>query len=372
MSTALPHQPAQARDLWQRVHVDPFLLLGLLVLSGMGLVILYSATGGNLSLIYKQLVRLGLAFGVMVGLAQIHPRALYRWSPFLFGGGVILLLTVLILGDIGKGAQRWLDLGVIRFQPSEFVKIFTPMMVARFLADHPLPPNPRTIALSGVWIGVPVLLIAKEPDLGTALLVASGGFAILFFAGISWRLLGGLTLGAAAALPVIWSFLHQYQRDRILMFLNPEQDPLGRGYHTIQAKIAIGSGGWTGKGWLQGTQAQLEFLPEPHTDFIFAVLAEDFGLLGCIGLFLLYLAIIGRGLHMALVAQDTFSRLMCASLAFTFFVYMFVNIGMVIGILPVVGVPLPLVSYGGTSMVTLMAGFGIMMSLHTHRKLVPS
>ncbi len=365
-------QPPHARNPWQRLHLDSFLLSGIVLLAGMGLLILYSATGGNLSLVYKQLVRLGLAFAALVSLAQVHPRTLYRWSPLLYSIGIALLVAVLLLGDIGKGAQRWLDLGVIRFQPSEFVKISTPMLLAWFLARQPLPPRLSAIALSALWTGLPVGLIASQPDLGTALLVMSSGCAVLFFAGISWRLLVGLAAGAASALPVLWSLLRDYQKDRILMFLNPEQDPLGRGYHAIQAKIAIGSGGLTGKGWLKGTQSHLEFLPEPHTDFIFAVLAEDFGLLGCLGLIALYLAVIGRGLYLALEAQDTFSRLLGSSLAFTFFVYVLVNIGMVIGILPVVGVPLPLISYGGTSVVTLLAGFGIMMSLSTHRKLVSS
>nr|BAL57325.1 rod shape-determining protein RodA [uncultured Gammaproteobacteria bacterium] len=364
--------PPHAKSLWQRLHLDSFLVSSLALLSGVGLLILYSATGGNWSLVYKQLVRLGLAFAAMLGLAQVHPRTLYRLSPLLYGLGLFLLVAVLLKGDVGKGAQRWLDLGVLRFQPSEFVKIFTPMLLAWFLARHPLPPRPGAIALGVLWIFLPVGLIAKQPDLGTALLVLSSGCAVLFFAGISWRLLAGLAGSAAAALPVIWSFLRDYQRDRILMFLNPEADPLGRGYHTIQAKIAIGSGGLTGKGWLMGTQAHLEYLPEPHTDFIFAVLAEDFGFLGCLGLIALYLTIIGRGLYLALKCQDTFSRLLTGSLAFTFFVYVFVNIGMVVGLLPVVGVPLPLISYGGTSVVTLLAGFGIMMSLATHRKLVSS
>lgn len=365
-------QTPSTKNFWQRFHLDPLLVSGITLLATIGLILLYSATGGNLSLIYKQLVRLSLAFATMVGLAQVPPRTLYRLSPFLYGVGIVLLVAVLVLGDVGKGAQRWLDLGVFRFQPSEFVKIFTPMLLAWFLARHPLPPRLSTIALSALWTGLPVGLIAFQPDLGTALLVLSSGCAVLFFAGIAWRLLISLAAAAAAALPVLWSFLRDYQKDRILMFLNPEQDPLGRGYHTIQAKIAIGSGGLTGKGWLMGTQSHLEFLPEPHTDFIFAVLAEDFGLLGCLGLIALYLAIIARGLHLAFKAQDTFSRLLSSSLAFTFFVYVFVNIGMVVGILPVVGVPLPLISYGGTSVVTLFAGFGIMMSLSTHRKLVSS
>lgn len=372
MSTIAPNYPARPRSLWQHIHIDPLLLLSLMVLSGIGLLVLYSAADRDISLVYKQGVRLGIAFGIMGLVAQVHPRTLYRWSPYLYAAGIALLLAVLVLGDVGKGAQRWLDLGFIRFQPSEFVKIFTPILVARYLSENPLPPQLKTLALAGIWILLPTLLIAKQPDLGTALLVASAGFAVVFFAGISWRLLGYMTGVVMAALPVFWFMLHDYQRDRILMFLHPEKDPLGRGYHTIQAKIAIGSGGPWGKGWLDGTQSHLEFLPEPHTDFIFAVWAEEFGLLGSIALMGLYLVIVARGFHMALQAQDSFSRLLSASLALTFFVYVFVNIGMVIGILPVVGVPLPLISYGGTSMVTVMAGFGIMMSLHTHRKLVPS
>ncbi len=372
MSVTIPNYPTRPRSLWQRIHLDPSLLFGLMLLAGIGLLVLYSAADADLNLVYKQGIRLAIAFGFMGLIAQIHPRTLYRWSPYLFVGGIALLVTVLVLGDVGKGAQRWLNLGIIRFQPSEFVKLFTPMMVARFLSQNPLPPHLKTLALAGIWILLPTLLIAKQPDLGTALLVASAGFAAVFFAGIPWRLLGGLAAAGLAALPALWFLLHDYQRDRLLMFLNPEQDPLGRGYHTIQAKIAIGSGGLWGKGWLEGTQSHLEFLPEPHTDFIFAVWAEEFGLLGCIALLGLYMAIIARGFHMAVQAQDSFSRILSAALALTFFVYVFVNIGMVIGLLPVVGVPLPLVSYGGTSMVTVMAGFGIMMSLHTHRRLVPS
>ncbi len=373
MNSIIRHAyPAAPKSLWHRIHLDPVLLFGLLLVAGIGLAVLYSATDGNMKLVYNQMIRMGIAFTVMTALAQIHPRSFYRWSPYLYGLGILLLIAVLIFGDVGKGARRWLDLGIVRFQPSEFVKIFTPMLVARFLAQHPLPPQPKTLALAGLFILLPVLLIAKQPDLGTAILVAAAGSAVVFFSGISWRILGGLIGAVLAALPVLWTQLHDYQRDRILMFLNPEQDPLGRGYHTIQAKIAIGSGGIWGKGWMGGTQAHLEFLPEPHTDFIFAVLAEEFGLLGALSLLVLYLAIIARGLLMALQAQDSFSRLLCAGLTLTFFVYVFVNVGMVIGLLPVVGVPLPLISYGGTSMVTLMAGFGIMMSLHTHRKLVPS
>jgi rod shape determining protein RodA len=294
-----------------------------------------------------------------------------RWSPAIYGVGIVLLLAVLLVGDIGKGAQRWLDLGVLRFQPSEMVKVGVPMMVAWVLAGGALPPNWRRLLLALGLTIVPVLLIAKQPDLGTALLVAAAGISVLFLAGMSWRLIGGFGALMAAALPVVWMFLRDYQKQRVLTFLDPEQDPLGAGYHTIQSKIAIGSGGVYGKGWLHGTQSQLEFVPEKHTDFIFAVMSEEFGLIGGVILLTLYVLIVLRGLYIASQAQDSYARLLAGSLTLVFFVYAFVNVGMVIGVLPVVGVPLPLISYGGTSLVTLMAGFGILMSVHTHRKLIP-
>jgi len=272
------------------------------------------------------------------------------------------------MGEIGKGAQRWLDLGFFRFQPSEMIKLTTPMMVARYLSEHRLPPKTGQLLIASGLILLPTLLIAKQPDLGTAILVASSGAGVLFFAGLSWAFIAAIIAALASLTPIIWHFMHGYQRDRVLTFLNPEADPLGRGYHIIQSKIAIGSGGIYGKGWLGSTQSELEFLPESSTDFIFAVFAEEFGLFGCVGLLLLYLLIIARCLHIASQAQDTYCRLLASSLAFTFFVYVFVNIGMVIGVLPVVGVPLPLISYGGTSIVTLLAGFGILMSIHTHKK----
>jgi rod shape determining protein RodA len=354
-----------------RLHLDMPLLTGLLVLSGLGLVILYSASGQDWEMVEKQVLRLGLGFVVMLAVAQLHPVRLRRWSPFLYAAGLLLLVAVLFVGDIGKGAQRWLDLGVLRFQPSEMVKLAVPMMVAWFLAEAALPPSWRRLFAGGVLTVVPVLLIAKQPDLGTALLVASAGLAVLFLAGVSWRLIAGLLAAFGAALPVIWTLLRDYQRQRVLTLLDPESDPLGAGYHTIQAKIAIGSGGIYGKGWLNGTQAQLEFVPEKHTDFIFAVLAEEFGLTGVLLLLALYILIVLRGLYIASQAQSTYGRLLAGSLTLVFFVYAFVNVGMVIGVLPVVGVPLPLVSYGGTSLVTLMAGFGILMAVHTHRKLLP-
>ncbi|RMG31312.1 MAG: rod shape-determining protein RodA [Gammaproteobacteria bacterium] len=366
------HPGSGTRVGWlQRLHIDGVLLVGLLLLSGAGLIILYSASGRNEAVMLRQLVRLAVAYGTLFVVAQIPPGLIRRWAPWLFGLGIGLLVAVLVFGDIGKGARRWLDLGFVRFQPSEMMKLTVPAMVAWYLADVRLPPSPGRIAVCGFLILLPTLLIAKQPDLGTALLIASSGFFVLFLAGISWRLLGALALLAAAALPVVWYLMHDYQRQRVLTFLHPEADPLGAGYHIIQSKIAIGSGGLYGKGWLNGTQAQLDFLPERSTDFIFAVLGEEFGLLGILVVLALYLLVLLRSLVISTQAQDSFTRLLGGSLALTFFVYLFVNTGMVTGLLPVVGLPLPLISYGGTSMVTLMAGFGMLMSIHTHRKLLP-
>ncbi|WP_456414057.1 rod shape-determining protein RodA [Thiolapillus sp.] len=364
-------EPARHRGLLARIHMDLPLLTGLLLLCAYGLVILYSASGENLQQVEKQAMRLLIAFGAMFFLAQVHPHTLRRWSPWLYAIGVGLLLAVLVTGVMGKGAQRWLDLGFMRFQPSELVKLAAPMMLAWYLSSKPLPPNWKHLLLSLLLLVVPVLLIAKQPDLGTAILVACSGLFVLFLAGISWRLIAVLGMLAAAAAPAVWYLMHDYQRMRVLTFLNPESDPLGAGYHIIQSKIAIGSGGVYGKGWLNGTQSQLEFLPERHTDFIFAVLGEEFGLMGILLLLAIFLFIILRGLYIASQAQDSYSRLLAGALILVFFVYLFVNAGMVSGLLPVVGVPLPLVSYGGTSLVTLLAGFGMLMSIHTHRKLVP-
>ncbi len=366
-----PSEPARHRGLLARLHLDLPLLTGLLLLSGFGLVVLYSASGQDMQQVERQLLRQALAFGVMIILAQIHPQTFRRWSPWLYLAGTLMLVLVLMSGVIGKGAQRWLDLGFMRFQPSELVKLATPMMIAWYLSGRSLPPNWKMLLVSLALIFLPVLLIARQPDLGTAILVASSGLFVLFLAGMSWRLIGGLAIALAAAAPLLWHFMRDYQRKRVLTFMNPESDPLGSGYHIIQSKIAIGSGGIYGKGWLNGTQSQLEFLPERHTDFIFAVLGEEFGLVGISLLLLLYTFIILRGLYIASQAQDSFSRLLAGALTLVFFVYLFVNTGMVSGLLPVVGVPLPLVSYGGTSLVTLMAGFGILMSIHTHRKLLP-
>jgi rod shape determining protein RodA len=364
--------PAKAEGLLAFLHIDLPLLTGLLLLAGVGLLFLFSAGGQDMAILQRQGIRLGMAFSVMVLLAQIHPGHFRRWSPWLFLIGVLLLVVVMFFGHSGKGAQRWLDLGVIRFQPSEMLKLTLPMMIAWYLAEKRLPPSNRRILTAGAITLIPVILIARQPDLGTAMLVASAGMFALFLAGISWRLIAGLLTGLAALGPAAWYLMRDYQRQRVLTFLNPENDPLGTGYHIIQSKIAIGSGGIGGKGWLNGTQSHLEFLPERHTDFIFAVISEEFGLIGVLALLALYLFVILRGLYIASQAQDTFCRLLAGSLTLVFFVYLFVNTGMVTGLLPVVGVPLPLISYGGTSLVTILAGFGMLMSIHTHRKLLPT
>ena len=360
----------EPRTWSQRLHVDVPLLLGLLMLCGLGLVVLYSAGGESTDLVVRQGVRMLIAFGVMFVLAQVAPSHLLYWSPWLYVLGLGLLGAVLLFGDVAQGAQRWLRLGPVKFQPSEIAKISVPMMVAWFLAERALPPRLGRVLVGLALVALPTLLIARQPDLGTSVLIASSGVFVLFLAGVGWRLVGFAGVLAAACLPALWYVMHDYQRQRVLTFLDPQQDPLGAGYHIIQSKIAIGSGGLYGKGWLNGTQSQLEFLPERSTDFVFAVFSEEFGLLGVVTLLAIYLFIVFRGLHIAINAQDAFGRLVAGSLVLTFFVYVFVNIGMVSGLLPVVGVPLPLVSYGGTSIVTLMAGFGLLMSIHTHRRLL--
>lgn len=352
------------------INIDPILFLGILLLSAAGLGILYSAGDGSIALVKAQLVRLGLAFLVMVVVAQIPQRQLYLWAPWFFVLGVILLVLVLTAGDVGKGAQRWLDLYVIKFQPSEMMKLITPMMLAWYLSEKPLPPTVKPLLVSAILVIGPTVLIASQPDLGTSILVAAAGFFVVFLAGLRWRVLLGVLLAGLAFVPILWRLMHDYQKQRVLTLLNPESDPLGSGYHIIQSKIAIGSGGLYGKGWLNGTQSQLDFLPERHTDFIFAVFAEEFGMMGAMVLLSLYVFIILRSLYIASKAKDSFGRLLAGSLSLTFFVYLFVNVGMVSGILPVVGVPLPLVSYGGTSMVTLMAGFGMLMSINSNRRLL--
>lgn len=358
----------EEQSLSQRLHIDLPLLLAVIVLCIIGLFILYSAGGQDIELVYRQAIKLTIALLGMIIIAQLPPTEIERWSLWLFAFGIVLLVLVLFYGDVGKGAQRWLDLKVFRFQPSELMKLTVPMVVAYYLADKALPPKFSWIVITCILILIPVVLIAKQPDLGTSLLVATAGFAVLFIAGISWRLLTLMGVLAAACAPILWYFMHDYQKRRVLTLLNPEQDPLGAGYHIIQSKIAIGSGGFYGKGWLNGTQSHLEFLPERSTDFIFAVFCEEFGMLGVLLLLSVYLFIIARGFYIAVNAQNTYGRLLASALTLTFFVYIFVNMGMVTGQLPVVGVPLPLISHGGTSMVTLMAGFGILMAIHTHRR----
>jgi len=356
--------------LLKALHLDGPLLLLLAITCAFGLLVLYSASGGSTALWLRQAARLGIAVAAMLVLAQVPARFLRILTPAVYAGGVLLLVVVAGLGDIGKGAQRWLDLGFVRFQPSEVMKLAVPMMCAWYLHDRALPASfGETLVILAIIL-VPTLLIFEQPDLGTALLVAAAGIIVLLLSGLSWKLVfAGAGLAAAAA-PLAWFLLHDYQRRRVLTLLDPGSDPLGAGYHIIQSQIAIGSGGVFGKGWMNGSQAQLEFLPERSTDFIFAVIGEELGLLGQLLLLGLYLAIVGRALYLANECRDTFGRLVSGAIALTFFVYVFVNTGMVTGILPVVGVPLPLVSYGGTSMVTLMAGFGILMSLRSQRKLV--
>ncbi|MEW9796728.1 rod shape-determining protein RodA [Alteromonas sp. CYL-A6] len=366
-STLAPNK----QTLLKRLHIDGWLLAGLLTLMGIGLVTLFSASGQDMAQVERQITRLVVGLIVMFVMAQIPPMAYRRLSTYAYLGGLLMLIAVLLFGDVGKGAQRWLDLKVVRFQPSELMKLAVPMMVAWYISKFNLPPRLMNILAAFGLVVVPTILIAKQPDLGTSLLVASSGIFAIFLAGMSWKLIGMVAVIGGAFAPIMWFFLMQdYQKQRVITFLNPESDPLGAGYHIIQSKIAIGSGGVEGKGWLQGTQSQLEFLPERHTDFIFAVFSEEFGLIGVILLLLVYLAIILRGLIIANRAQDAYSKLLAGSVTLTFFVYVFVNMGMVSGLLPVVGVPLPLVSYGGTSMVTLMAGFGMLMSISTQKRLL--
>jgi len=350
--------------------MDVPLLITLLAVIGLGFVVLYSAVGGQTELLVRQGIRIFVALMVFVVVAQIQPRTLKLWTPWIFLFGVTLLVLVLVTGVVGQGAQRWLDLGIVHFQPSELLKLAVPMMVAWFMHERRLPPTFTQLLVVILIISIPAFLIARQPDLGTAILVvAAGGFAVLV-SGVSVRVISALGLIGVVSAPLLWHFMRDYQRARILTFLNPESDPLGAGYNIIQSKIALGSGGLFGKGWLNGTQAHLEFLPERSTDFIFAVMGEEFGLLGLLLLLALYLLLVGRGLLIAAQAQDTFTRLLAGALSLTFFFYVFVNAGMVCGLLPIVGVPLPLVSAGGTSMVALMAGFGMLAAIQGNRKLL--
>ncbi|MCB2426085.1 rod shape-determining protein RodA [Methylophaga pinxianii] len=360
----------QRTSFLRRAHIDGFLLLGIMALLLFSSVVLYSSGGEDIGLLIRQAIRMAIAVTVMMALAQMHPDRLKDIAFWVYGIGVLTLIAVLLFGTIGKGAQRWLDLGFFRFQPSEIMKLAVPLVVAVYLAERPLPPSISRLLIALLMIAIPVVLIAKQPDLGTALLIGSSGLIVVFLSGVSWRLLLGFVVLCASAAPVLWYFMHDYQRRRVITLFNPESDPLGAGYHIIQSKIAIGSGGLQGRGWLQGTQSHLEFLPERSTDFIFAVIAEEFGLIGLIALITVYLLITARGLYIAAQAQVSYMKLLAGSIAITFLIYVFVNVGMVTGLLPVVGVPLPLISYGGTSMVTLLAGFGILMSIHTHRRMM--
>lgn len=364
-TTALPMP-----GLLPAIHFDKTLLFGLFILSIFGLVILYSAAGQEVDVVTRQGIRILIGFAIMLILAQIRPQYILPWIPWLYMIGIGLLIAVLIMGEIRNGSQRWLNLGLFRFQPSEIMKLIVPLMISWFLADKPLPPNYPKISVALVITLIPTLLIAKQPDLGTSLLIASSGIFVLFIAGLYWRLIVGFIILLPVGIWLLWQNMLSYQKQRVLTFLNPEEDPLGAGYHIIQSKIAIGSGGIYGKGWLNGTQSHLEFLPERSTDFIFAVYSEEFGLMGALFLLAIYLFILTRGMIIAMVTQGVFARLVAGSLTLTLFVYIFVNMGMVTGLLPVVGLPLPLVSYGGTSLVTLMASFGLLMGMHRHRRLL--
>jgi rod shape determining protein RodA len=361
-----------SRSIWQSIHIDISLLLSIISLMTLGLIILYSASNQDIHVVEQQGLHISLALLIMFIFAQIPPTTYQRWAVWIYFAGLIMLIAVLIMGHIGKGAQRWLNLGFTRLQPSEVMKIGIPLLLAWYYHRVHLPLTFKTIFISAILILLPALLTAKQPDLGTAILLVVAGLSTLFLAGLSWWLIGSLATSMALAAPILWYLLHDYQRQRVLTFLSPERDPLGAGYHIIQSKIAIGSGGLFGKGWLNGTQSHLHFLPEHSTDFIFAACGEEFGFIGGMILILLFMTVMVRGLMITINAQDTFSRLLAGSLTLTFFVSFFVNIGMVTGILPVVGIPLPLVSYGGSSMVTLMASFGILMSIQTHRKLLTS
>lgn len=369
--------PGQSADLarrvsiWQRLHIDPLLLLLLLLLTALGLVVLYSASGQSMATMTRQGRFLLIAYFGMFILAQFNLERIKRLAPLAYLGGVALLVAVAYFGVGAKGAQRWLSIGGFRFQPSEIMKLVVPMAVAWYFSSRALPPKLKYIIISALIIALPTFLIARQPDLGTSILIAASGLFVLFLAGIGWRFIFGAVGLAVASIYPMWQFvLHDYQRQRIMTLLNPESDKLGAGWNIIQSKTAIGSGGWDGKGWLNGTQSRLDFLPESHTDFIIALLAEEWGLRGVILLLVVYLAIISKGIWIAANAQHSFGRLLAGSITLTFFVYVFVNMGMVSGLLPVVGVPLPLVSQGGTSLVTLLGGFGLLMAISTEKRII--
>ncbi len=352
-----------------RPRLDPFLLAALLVMMAAGLATLHSAAGGNERLVLLQAVRFGVGLGALWLLSRVPPAQLRRWTPWFFLVSLAILALVPLFGT-GRSGRHWLNLGIFYLQPAELMKLSVPMAVAAFLHREPLPPGWRTLLLCGLLIGLPVGLILLQPDFGTAVVVAASGVFAVWLAGLSWARIGMFGTLGVAALPLGWPLLQEYQRQRILTFLDPDADPLGAGWNIIQSKVAAGSGGLFGKGWGNSTQARLDFLPEQTTDFIFAVYAEEFGLVGVVGMLLVFAFIVGRSLWIAMDAKETFARLLGGSLALTFAVYVLMNGGMVTGLLPVVGVPMPLMSYGGTSAVTLLAGFGMLMSIHSHRKLL--
>ncbi|MDO9310548.1 MAG: rod shape-determining protein RodA [Nitrosomonas sp.] len=362
----------EIKKIWHYLtrYMDSFLLIGILILMAVGLIVLYSATGANMSRVSNQIINMLVALVIMWLVANIPLQQIMRLALPMYILGLVLLIGVALFGEINNGARRWLNIGVTRIQPSELMKIAIPLMMAWYFDKHEITLRLKDYLGATVLLMLPVLLILRQPDLGTALLIAASGFYVLFLAGLSWRIIAGLVITVAASLPVFWSIMHDYQRRRIMTLLDPSQDPLGAGYHTIQSTIAIGSGGIVGKGWQNGTQAQLDFLPEQSTDFIFAVFSEEFGLIGNTILLFLYLIVIARCMVITANASTQFTRLIAGSITLTFFTYIFVNMGMVSGILPIVGVPLPLISYGGTSMVTMLLGFGILMSIQTHPKLV--
>lgn len=360
----------QMKELrWRVLHVDPWLLTLLALLAAVGLTILYSASNQNTGQVESQILHIFSGFFLMVLAAQIPPRYYYQWAPWIYTIGTFLLALVLVIGHVDQGGRRWFNLHFFHLQPSEIMKIGMPMMIAWFLSQKTLPPSPRALIIAFALLMIPVLLTAKEPDLGTAILIASSGFAVIFLAGLDWRFILAFLGLIVLCMPLLWRFMHPYQKARVLTFLNPERDPLGSGYHIIQSKIAIGSGGAFGKGWLHGTQSHLAFLPAHATDFIFAVSGEEFGFLGLLIILLIFLGIFSRCIYMSCMAQTAFTRLLGGSLSLVFIVGAFVNIGMVIGILPVVGIPLALISYGGSSLLMTMIGFGVLMSIHTHRTL---
>lgn len=352
------------------LHLDSVLLSGLGALLLVSLLTLYSASGGNGERVLAQLGNIAAGFAALWIVANMPLHWLMRIAVPMYVLGMALLIGVALFGEISHGARRWLNFGVANIQPSELMKVAVPLMMAWYFEKHEASLTWRNHLIAAVLLAMPVALILRQPDLGTSILITASGFFVLFLAGLSWRVILGLLVAAAASAPFLWHALHDYQRQRILMLFDPSQDALGKGYHTIQGMIAVGSGGPLGKGYMQGTQTHLDFLPERTTDFIFAVWSEEFGFLGNLFLLGLYVFVVGRGFVITANASTYFTRLMAGSITLTFFIYTFVNIGMVTGILPVVGVPLPLVSYGGTSMLTLMLGFGVLMSIHTHQRLV--